>query len=100
MADIENAGSCWPKIWLTTPYIEAEPTDRRLREEQQHVAPLEEECRQSWEKMFDLTLVRRPGLPMDADIHSSDGAGHLPLRRTGTAGYRGETKSPSYGAAL
>jgi hypothetical protein len=62
-AMIERNGGKWPTSFLDTPYIVAHNDDQNYVNGKNNCTSgyTESECRISWEKIFDLSLIDKPG---------------------------------------
>ena len=62
MALIENHGS-WPSCWPVSPYIDIDTAGKHRLDGANHCITSipEEECRESWEKIFELSLACTEG---------------------------------------
>uniref|UniRef100_E6QNU9 Uncharacterized protein n=1 Tax=mine drainage metagenome TaxID=410659 RepID=E6QNU9_9ZZZZ len=62
-AMIESNGGAWPSSFLDTPYVAANEDDQIYVSGKNNCTSCykEEECRISWERIFDLSLIDEPG---------------------------------------
>lgn len=61
-SDIQRSRENWPSTpWLTPPYLVANDADKARYGEAAFMVPSEAECRETWGKIFDLSLATTPG---------------------------------------
>ena len=61
-SDIHHSSGNWPSTaWLTAPYLIANDADNTRHREAAFKVPSEAECRETWAKIFDLSLAATPG---------------------------------------